>query len=72
MKIPAITRVLALIGLCALAVPIMGGGTECPKDCVIEGAKCAKICGGPETYECKLDGAVLKCLPPDEPDETSK
>lgn len=65
MKIPAIARVLALIGLCALAVPIMGGGTECPKGCIIAGTECELTCGG-AIGKCVAYGEEFVCEPPDE------
>lgn len=64
MKKPAIARLLALIGLCALAVPIMGGGTECPKKCVIEDAACETICDGGLDGVCVRNGSVLNCVRP--------
>jgi len=64
MKKSVIARVLALIGLCALAVPIMGGGTECPKKCVVEDASCETKCNEGLDGVCLRQGGVLQCVKP--------
>lgn len=63
MKSRALARILALASLCAVSVPIMGGGNDCPKACIIEGTTCAPTCNGPTNGTCNNS---LVCIPPDE------
>ena len=71
MKKPVRIRLLTLIGLCALALTIMGGGTECPKKCVVEDAGCETTCNGGLDGICKRTGSTLHCVA-SEPNGDSK
>ena len=66
MKTRRIPRLLLLIGLIAIAAFLMGGGTDCPKPCIIVGASCSPDCGDPPNGTCT---AALQCSGGDEQEE---
>jgi hypothetical protein len=62
-------RTLLILGVCLAAVPLLGGGPDCPPPCFTENAPCAIKCGGAEDEgTCKINSAqALYCDPNDPP-----
>ena len=69
MKTRRISRLLLLIGLIALAAFLMGGGTDCPKPCVIADSSCSVKCGDPPIGTCIDQGQGLFCWGGDDEEE---